>query len=111
MEPSPLPTPESVESALKDLRRALAVPLARLHREEQAGIAIVNTAALAEPDNPHRNSSWMSGHCRECGYPVVVTQAKDECMDYWWYCSHKSCTWHKYGEQTGDMEQPEWVVL
>ena len=62
-------------------------------------------------ENPHWKSSWMRGHCRECGYPIVVTQATEDGMDYWWYCSNKACLWHRYGEQTGDMEQPVWVIL
>ena len=51
----------------------------------------------------HSNLSWFTGTCRDCGYNVVVTQAIEKYMDYWWYCSNKECKNHIYGEQTGDM--------
>jgi hypothetical protein len=58
------------------------------------------------------NNSWFAkdSRCKECGYNIVVSQASVESgMDYWWYCSNKMCEHHK-GEETGDMEKPEWVV-
>ena len=56
-------------------------------------------------------SSWFAGTCKKCGYNVVVTQPTDKFCDYWWYCSNKLCENHTIGEQTGDMEIPDWVVI
>ena len=61
----------------------------------------------------NENSSWFTGICKECGYPIVVTQPDAErfpTADYWWYCSNKKCKNHQEGEHTGDMEYPEWMV-
>jgi len=54
--------------------------------------------------------SWFASQCVcECGYNVVVTQPSPESgMDCWWYCSNKLCKNH-VGEQTGDMEKPDWL--
>ena len=59
-------------------------------------------------DTKNKHSSWMCDDlgCTDCGYPIVVTQS--EKADYYWYCSNKYCNNHK-GEETGDMERPEWV--
>jgi len=65
-------------------------------------------------------SSWLAGCgssdaascCRDCGYPVVVTQSDgslERDTDYWWYCSNKLCARHHPGEQTGDAERPAWA--
>ncbi len=64
--------------------------------------------------NDHSHSSWFTGICKICGFPVVVTQPdweKYPTDDYWWYCSNKKCEFHKEGKHTGDMEQPEWVRI
>jgi hypothetical protein len=55
--------------------------------------------------------SWFASNSRcICGYNIVVSQASPESgMDYWWYCSDKMCE-HHVGEQTGDMDKPEWVI-
>lgn len=57
-------------------------------------------------------SSWFTGLCVECGYPVVVTQPNMKTHptdDYRWYCSNPDCIRHIHKEHTGDMENPEWV--
>ena len=51
------------------------------------------------------NSSWFTGLCVECKYPIVVYEKED----YIWYCSNKDCINHHPGEHTGDMEVPKWV--
>lgn len=57
--------------------------------------------------------SWFAGICKECGFNVVVTQPKNidtvPDNDYWWYCSNKECKNHEKGEETGDMQIPDWV--
>jgi hypothetical protein len=58
---------------------------------------------------PKRTVSWFSGYCKDCGYPIVVTQTGNDDFDYWWYCSNKLCKNHEKGEQTGDMDVPSWV--
>lgn len=57
-----------------------------------------------------RTSSWLSGVCVDCNFPIVVTQPDIDnfpVSDYWWYCSNKKCTNHLIGEHTGDMEVPK----
>ena len=58
---------------------------------------------------PTAHYSWLSGQCRSCGFPLVVTQPDFErfpTADYWWYCSNKKCIHHEEGEHTGDQEFP-----
>ena len=57
--------------------------------------------------------SWMAKHseCGACRYPVVVTQPTAESYDdYRWYCSNPDCANHNEKTETGDMEQPDWVI-
>jgi hypothetical protein len=59
-----------------------------------------------------KNSSWLTGLCQICDYPVVVTQPDPEITtfeDYQWYCSNPKCKNHSKKEHTGDMGEPEWV--
>ena len=63
---------------------------------------------------PDKHTSWFTGHCKECGFNVVVTQPDNDAHpydDYWWYCSNKPCKHHAHGEHTGDLETPAWVEL
>ena len=55
--------------------------------------------------------SWFAKNSRcVCGYNIIVTQPSDGSgMDYWWYCSNKKCEHHS-GEETGDMDCPDWVI-
>ncbi len=50
--------------------------------------------------------SWMLKNCvcSSCKYPIVVTQAKEEYCDYWYYCSNPDCSNHTPGEQLADTE-------
>ena len=57
------------------------------------------------------NFSWMMGDCKECAYPVVVTQGLTDLDDYCWYCSNPVCSKHNAKEGTGDTENPEWVDM
>jgi hypothetical protein len=61
------------------------------------------------PSKPKPTCSWFTGHCKSCGYPVVVTQGKQ--WDYRWYCSNPDCINHDAKEDLGDMEEPCWVNL
>jgi hypothetical protein len=51
--------------------------------------------------------SWLKSTCKECDYPVVVTQGKK--WDYRWYCSNLECIHHECVDDLGDMEWPDWV--
>ena len=48
--------------------------------------------------------AWIDGTCKDCGFPVIITQASDKFADYWYYCSNKECKNHHPGEQIGDQE-------
>ena len=61
-------------------------------------------------------SSWLSGVCSICDYPVVVTQPSEatepvdyDLYDYSWYCSNPDCENHSPPVGTGDMSNPKWV--
>lgn len=57
----------------------------------------------------HYSRLYTDGFCNNCGYNIVMTQPTEEACDYWWYCSNKLCKNHHPGEQTGDMETPEFL--
>ena len=56
----------------------------------------------------HNDSWFLRDHlCRECNYPVVVTQGKE--WDYRYYCSNPDCEHHNDPADLGDQEDfPEW---
>jgi hypothetical protein len=60
----------------------------------------------------NKTSSWFSGQCKECGFPVIYTQPPDNDNenDYQWYCSCPECKNHVNKKLTGDMERPDFVV-
>ena len=62
----------------------------------------------------YKNISWMSDEqCKECLYPVVMTQCNHETNphdDYRWYCSNPDCVNHDNKTCTGDMERPDWLL-
>jgi len=55
--------------------------------------------------------SWMTGDCKACCYPVVVTQGQTEDADYCWYCSNPKCEHHSEKENLVDQDEPDWVFL
>lgn len=62
---------------------------------------------------PKESSTWFRGFCNSCGSKLVVCQTDcslQEYSDYWWYCSQKGCENHDPGEQTGDMEEPSFLL-
>lgn len=60
---------------------------------------------------PNPAAAWFTGTCASCGAPVVVTGSQKDGEDYLWYCSNKTCAHHNPGDDTGDMESPDWVVI
>lgn len=84
-------------------------------KEERPRIAPTSNESQ---ESRHPALAWFASNrtCRDCGFPIVVTQPNAETNpydDYYWFCANQQClgNHHVVGEHTGDLESPVWADL